>query len=145
MEQKVLGKFDILKSKTLKKELVEVPEWGGSVWVQEMTAEQRDKFDNWVVKRKDGEASGMRLRVLIATVVDEHGKSMFTDLDIPDLKNHSSRATTRLSEVGLRLSGMTEEAKAEEIKNSEAALSGDSSLGSVENLDSPILTDLSKN
>jgi hypothetical protein len=134
MEQKVLGKIDILKSKILKKELIEVPEWGGSVWVQEMTAEQRDRFDNWVVKRNEGEASGMRLRVLIATVVD-----------VPYLKNHSSRATTRLSEAGMRLSGMSEEAKVEEIKNSEAAQSGDFSLDFVENSDLPTLTDLSQN
>lgn len=126
-----LSKLDILKVKELKQVLVAVPEWGGDVLVQEMTAEARDRFDQWVVKK--GETGGMRMRIVIATVVDENGKPMFTDLDIPDLARKSGKAIERLSDVGMRLSGMSEEAKVEEIKNSEPDPSVDSSSASVEN------------
>lgn len=126
-----LSKLDILKVKELKRELVNVPEWGGDVLVQEMTGEQRDRFDNWVVEKK--ETGGMRLRIVIATVVEESGKPMFTDLDIPDLASKSGKAIERLSDVGMHLSGMTEEAKKEEIKNSEEGPNADSSSVSVVN------------
>ncbi len=133
MSEKVLGKIDVLKVTNLQKELVAVPEWGGFVWVQEMDAASRDRFDAWVVKRAGNEVGGMRLRVLIATVVNEDGTPMFSDLDIPDLMKKSSRATSRLSDVGMKLSGMNEEAKVETVKNSEPAPSDDSSSNSVEN------------
>lgn len=126
-----LSKIDILKVKELKRELVNIPEWGGDVWVQEMTGVQRDRFDTWVVEKK--ETGGMRLRIVIATVVDEEGKPMFSDIDIPDLASKSGKAIERLSDVGMRLSGMTEEAKKEEIKNSEEDLNDDSSSVSVVN------------
>jgi hypothetical protein len=126
-----LSKLDILKVKELKRELVNVPEWGGDVWVQEMTGVQRDRFDTWVVEKK--ETGGMRLRIVIATVVDEEGKPMFSDIDIPDLASKSGKAIERLSDVGMRLSGMTEEAKKEEIKNSEEDLNVGSSSASVVN------------
>ena len=124
-EQSMLDKKAILKADKLAKELVHVPEWGGSVWVQEMTAVQRDMFDQWVMTKKEG-VGGMRLRVLIATVVDDSGKPMFSDLDIPDLNKKSSRATTRLSDVGLRLSGRDTESKEDLVKNSKAVPSDDS-------------------
>ena len=132
MSEKVLGKIDVLKVTELQRELVAVPEWGGSVWVQEMDAAARDRFDAWVVKRAGNEVGGMRLRVLIATVVNEDGTPMFSDLDIPDLMKKSSRATSRLSDVGMKLSGMNEEAKVETVKNSEPAPSDDSFSNSVE-------------
>jgi len=127
-EQNVLNKKAILKADKLAKELVPGPEGGGAVWVQEMTAVQRDMFDQWITTKKEG-VGGMRLRVLIATVVDEEGKPMFSDLDIPDLNKKSSRATTRLSDVGLRLSGMDTEVQEDLVKNSEAVPSDDSVSG----------------
>jgi hypothetical protein len=142
----VLGKKDIFKAQELRKELVSVPEWGGDVWVQEMDAEQRDLFDRWIVQRdmKDENGKyiypehrngGMRLRVLIATVVDENGKLMFSDLDLPDLANKSGKVVARISDVGMKLSGMSEESKAEMTKNSEPVPSEDSSLDSASNLE----------
>jgi len=133
MGEKVLGKFDVLKATELKRELVPVPEWGGSVWVQEMDAATRDRFDAWVVKKESNEVGGMRLRVLIATVINEDGTLMFSDLDIPDLMSKSSRATSRLSDVGMILSGMNEEAAAATTKNSKPVPNDDSSSDSVVN------------
>ena len=128
---KVLSKMDVIRNKELKKVLVDVPEWGGSLWVQEMTGEQRDRFDRWVTEKADG-VGGFRVRVLIATVVDEEGIPLFSDLDIPDLNKKSGKAVAKLSDKGMELSGMTEGAKEVEIKNSEAVLKEDSSSVSVE-------------
>jgi len=125
VEQKILGKMDILRIKTLKKQLVPVPEWGGSVWIQEMTAAARDNFDNWVVESKK-DRIGMRARIVVATAIDEEGKPIFSELDIQDLLVKSSDVIVRLADVGMELSGMNEAAKVEAVKNSEAALKEDS-------------------
>ena len=130
---KVLGKLDVLRAKKLKRELVPVPEWGGSIWVQEMTAEERDRFDSWVIGRKTGDQTGMRLRVVLHTAINADGSMMFSELDLDDLGGKSGCAVTTLSNAGLKLSGMSEEAKSEEIKNFVAEESGDSSSDSAEN------------
>ena len=137
---KVIGKMDVLRAKKLKRELVPVPEWGGSIWVQEMTAEERDQFDSWVVGKKAGDQTGMRLRVLLHTAINEDGTMMFSELDLDDLKIKSGCAVTTVSNAGLRLSGMSEEAKVEETKNSVAEESGDSSSNSAVTLDAPTQT-----
>jgi len=142
----VIGKNNILKAVELKRELVPVPEWGGDVWVQEMDAEQRDFFDRWIVQRDmkdengkyiypEHRSGGMRLRILIATLVDENGKLMFSDLDLPDLAKKSGKVVARLSDVGMKLSGMSDESKADLTKNSEPVPNEDSSLDSVSNLE----------
>jgi len=115
-----LGKMDILKPRELKKKLVDVPELqeGAQIWIQEMSADARDQFDNWVVGSKTRD--GMRARVLIATAIDDEGKLMFSELDIPDLLKMSGKAMVRLADAGMELSGMNEPAKVEVIKNSEA-------------------------
>ena len=117
-ETKVLTKKDILRITELKKQMVDIPEWGGSVCVQEMTGEARAEYDKWLVEK--GNVGGMRVRVLIATVIDpETGKPMFSELDIPDLLSKSSLAIERISDVGGDLSGLSEKKKGEQIKNSE--------------------------
>lgn len=131
---KVLDKKSVLKAGNLQKQLVEVPEWGGAVWVQEMTALARDRFDAWLMdNRENKNSAGIRVQVVVATVVDENGKPMFNDLDVGDLNSKSSKAINRIAEVGMRLSGLSEAVVEEEVKNYEAAQSGDSSSGSVVN------------
>jgi hypothetical protein len=112
-----LTKNDILKQKKLKTEIVDIPEWGGSIIVQEMTAAQRDSFEAWTLSQGEGNTKGMRVAILIHTVVDENGKQIFTDLDMPDLAKKSGVIIDKIAAVGLRLNGMTEEAVEEEVKN----------------------------
>ncbi len=128
---KLLSKADLLKPDALKRELVDVPEWGGSVWVQEMSAGNRDRFDKWITSQASSDMYGMRLRVCIHTVCDEKGKLMFSDLDIPDLAAKSGRAIKRLSDVGLRLSTLGEDDHEELVKNSETVQKEDSPSDSV--------------
>lgn len=127
----VLSKLDVLKKHELKKQLVEVPEWGGSLWVQEMTGESRAEYDVWLSSRPG--IGGLRFRIVIATVVDESGKPLFTDLDIPDLMTKSAAAIERLAEVGAALSGLGPKRLEEKVKNSEAEPSDVSPSGSAKN------------
>lgn len=101
----VLSRKQIMKSTDLKKKLIDIPEWGGSVWIQEMTGEQRILFDKWVIANNEAQSESL-LRLIVATAVDEEGKLLFTDLDIPDLMKLSAVALERLSDTGAELSGM---------------------------------------
>jgi len=118
METKILTKRDVLKQKTLKTETVDIPEWGGSLIVQEMTAAQRDSFEDWVLSKGDDKSSkGTRVAIIINTVVDENGKPFFTDLDALELGKKPGIIIDRIASVGLRLSGMSEGSIKEEVKN----------------------------
>jgi hypothetical protein len=129
-----LNKKAILKRLgILARESVEVPEWGGKVWVQEMTAEQRDAFDDWILRSgEESDKSSLRARVVSLCAVDEDGKRLFSDLDIPDLKRMSSKAIGRVARKAFDLSGFSEGVVADMEKNSEAVLSDDSTSDSAE-------------
>jgi hypothetical protein len=131
-----LTKIDILKPRPLKTEIVPVPEWGGEVIVQEMTAAQRDEFETFALMKreaKDESPKGIRVSIIINTVVDENGKPLFTDLDAPDLAKKPGTIIDRIASVGLRLSGMTEAVVEEQSKNSETVPVESSSSDSVVN------------
>ena len=117
--KKTLSKKDIWKVKSLRKQLVDVPEWGGSIWVREMTGESRAEYDKWLVEK--GNVGGMKVRIVIATAIDEDGKPMFNEIDIPDLLSKSHRAIERIANVGADISGLTFVAREEVRKNSETA------------------------
>lgn len=69
---------------------IEVPEWGGSVFIRGMTIDDAD----YVASIKDDNQIG--LKIIVRMVVDENGKQLFTDKDIPALKKKSIRAITRV-------------------------------------------------
>lgn len=130
---KVLTKKDLLKKAgDLKTEAVEVPEWDGVVMVKEMTAAQRDEFDDWILKSGDNRAS-FRAKVVAMCAVDEEGKPLFSPLDIPDLSKTSSKALGRISKKIFEISGFSQESVAVIEKNSEPVQSEDSNLDSAKN------------
>ncbi len=118
---KVLGKIDFLKTRILKSETVEIPEWGGCFIVQEMTGTQRDNFEAYVLSQKQSEEDkdhrGIRTAIIINTVVDEQGKPLFSDLDAADISSKPASILDRIAGVGLRLSGMKQAVIEKEIKN----------------------------
>ena len=128
-----LSKRDFLKSRAPKTRDVEIPEWGGTVTVQEMTAEQRDEFDEYVISmREENKVKGLRAVVVSICTVDEYGKRIFTDLDIPDLQKKSATIIGRISDEAMKLSGLSEEDVEERVKNSETGPASDSSSSSAE-------------
>lgn len=109
----VLTKDDILQAKDIEKELVEVPEWGGSVYVRGMTGEERDKFEAGIVQMrgKDQTLNMVNIRAKLAgmTICDEEGKRLFSDAEISKLAGKSAIALQRIFSVARRLSGIGDE------------------------------------
>ena len=94
----------------LKTETVEVPEWGFPVVVREMTGEQRGKWMTEVgINKKQHLAETM---AVIACVRDaETGEPLFAAADRDTLAGTSGAVISRLSEIALRISGLSKEAE----------------------------------
>jgi hypothetical protein len=122
MEQ--LTRDQILSAPDLKKERVEVPEWGGFVWVRGLTALERDRYDESLLKRVKGrrliDATGARAKLVALTVTNEAGQRIFSDADVEALNAKSAAPIDRLFTVAQRLSAVTEEQIEDLVKNSES-------------------------
>lgn len=117
-----LSKDQIVEAADLTTEDVLVPEWGGTVRVKAMTGAQRDRFE--AAMRES--SKDYRSKLAATTIVDEHGKRMFTDAEIAELGKKSSSALSRITVVALRLSRITKAETSELEKNSESGRSGSS-------------------
>lgn len=117
----MLTRDQILAIKDIVKEEVEVPEWGGSVFVRTMTGTERDALENSVViqkgKKRTTNMENFRAKVVAHSVCDEKGDLLFTEADIEALSQKSSSALQRLFDVAARLSGLTAEDAEELTKN----------------------------
>lgn len=125
----ILSKDAILGASDIQTEDVPVPEWGGTVRVAAMDGLARDRF---IELQGEGKAalSEFHARVLVACVVGEDGKLLFSADDAELLRSKSSAALDRVVEVAIRLNKLGADAVEESVKNSGAAPSGDSGSGS---------------
>ena len=104
----MLTKDQILSAQDLQREEVDVPEWGGKVWVQAMTGTARDAFEAGILKGGKLESHNLRAKLAVASIVDDKGAPMFTESDIDKLGGKSAAALDRISAVAQRLSGLSE-------------------------------------
>src|SRR5690606_19506049 len=129
----VLNREAILAAKDLPRELVEVPEWGGAVYVRALTGAERDQFEASIVEQRGRDVRmamrNIRAKLVALTVVDEDGQRNFTDDDVAALGGKSAAALDRLFAVAQRLSGLSKEDVEELAKNSESGQSADSISG----------------
>lgn len=120
-EVKILTRAEILAADDLPRELVDVPEWGGSVYVRGLTAMERSEFENLMLglenrRIKVGKSDDMtiqmdmrvlRVRLSALCMVDEKGNRLFGDDEVEELGRKSADALNRIFVVAQRLSGMT--------------------------------------
>ena len=126
-----LSREQILQADDRVTEEVEVPEWGGTVTVKNLTGKERDDYEaSIVLQTRAGVKVNMaqaRAKLLVKTVVDGEGELLFTEKDIAALGDKSGSALQRVFEVASRLSGLSAEDVEELLGNSEA----DQSDGSI--------------
>ena len=121
---KLLNRDAILQAQDLDRELVEVPEWGGAVYVRAMTGTERDAYERRMVTVR-GDKPGvnldglvnMRAWVAATCIVDEKGERIFSEKDVRALGRKSAAALDRIYAVAMRLSGLTAEDLEELEKN----------------------------
>ena len=116
---------------TPKMKKVEIPEWGGHVFVRELTAHGRDRFEDVMfafntetgkVEMRQGQQR--RTFFLVLTVCDENGDAVFTDEDISWLSEMEFSVIDRIYQEAQKINGMTVE---KATKNSESPSGGNSS------------------
>lgn len=102
---------------TLPREKVKA--FGDEVWVQGLTASERDEFEASCME-PDGSTNvrGMRSRLITYCVVDEDGKRLFQPTDALKIGNLPAVQIVRVSDVAMRLSGLLKEDLKELEKNS---------------------------
>lgn len=109
---RILTKEAILAADDLPRELVNVPEWGGDVFVRTMTGTDRDAFEASLIG-KEGRMENVRARLVSLALCNEAGERMFDDAEIAALGKKSARALDRVFNVAQRLNGIgTEQVEA---------------------------------
>lgn len=118
---KILSRDDILKVDDTKRELVNVPEWGGSVWVYGMSAKERDAFEETMLEGKGKNMkrnlANLRARLCARCICDDKGQRIFKGEFVAALGEKSAKAVERIFPVAQRLSGMTDEDVEDMVKN----------------------------
>ena len=132
-----LTKAAILDADDLPRKRVDVPEWGGVVYVRSMTGAERDAFNAALIDAggDDGRVNFANLRAgLVAlTVVDENGARLFEDGDAEALDGKSFAALDRVASAAQRLNALSDDDVDALVKNSDAGPKGASSSRSRAN------------
>lgn len=114
MSQPLLSGAQIKSAPDLKEEIVEVPEWGGSVRLVQMTAAESGEFSK-ELHTLSGEDSGMFL-MLVYSAKNEEGVRILTIDDVPELKKKNVNVLIRLQRKALELNSWGKEGL-ERLKN----------------------------
>lgn len=99
----MLTREQILSAEDRVRELVEVPEWGGAVYVAVMSGTARDAWEAALIKDGKPDLEHMRAKLAAATVTDEAGDCLFSAADVAALSARSSVALDRIVAVARRL------------------------------------------
>ena len=122
----------ILQADDATRESVDVPEWGGSLFVRVMDGKERDAFENWFLQaRETKNYVGFRARLTAATACDDSGVLLFKPDDIPALELKSSSALQRVYDAAMRLNRMSKDDQDDLEKNLEATTANSSSSDSL--------------
>lgn len=103
MGKKILSAADILAADDMKLVEVDVPEWGGTVYLRPLSAlealELRES-DN-----TDRKHSAMKLTFLCCC--NEDGSQMFTNEDVEKLSKKSLSAMLKIQKVAMQINGLS--------------------------------------
>lgn len=102
-----LSRASILAADDLKREEVDVPEWGGTVYIAAMTGAMRDAWEASLAPGGKLDIGNIRARLVAYAAVDEAGARLFGDADAEALGRKSAAALDRCAKVAQRLNGLT--------------------------------------
>ena len=104
----MLTRDQILKTGgSLKRETVDVPEWGGKVIVTELTGRERDSWEDSVLDEDEKMSrDNIRAKLIVRAVIDEDGNRIFKDDDADAVGDLSGAAISSLFSVASKLSGL---------------------------------------
>ena len=110
MTQTLLSAAAIKAARDITHEIVEVPEWGGSVLLQQMNAAEATHFGTVMEKLKSVEGysprDGMYMMLIYSARESVDGPLIFTEEDLPELRLKSIDVLNRLQRIALRINKM---------------------------------------
>ena len=109
-KQKRLSRQEILDLSDAEVREVDIPEWGTTINLRTLTALEATSFAE---SYKRGDKDGA-IRMLVISAVDEDGKLMFTEADIPSLQKKSMKVILRLQNAAMELNGLRDRKVVEE-------------------------------
>lgn len=112
-DKKFLTAQDILDADDMAVVEVDVPEWGGTIRLRPMSAEEVIAFNE---ENKDANKKHAALRVTAACAVDEAGNRLFTSKQMESLAKKSLAAFMRIQKVAMRINGLDDK-EVKEVKN----------------------------
>ena len=114
----MLTRAGILAYSDIAQEVVEVPEWGGFLYVRGLTGTERDSFEqsimNSTAKGKERKIENLRAQLVVRAACNEDGTPIFNAGDVKNLGNKSAAALDRVYGAAAKLSGLSAE-DAEEL------------------------------
>jgi len=98
---------------------VEVPEWGLTVWIKQLTVGERDSFEAeaFAARKGDGLMDNPRSKFLVRTLCDESGKPLCKPEEFAELAALSSKPMERLFEEAQKHNRLTNDDVEELAKN----------------------------
>lgn len=118
---KILTLADMLATE-LECDEVDCPEWGGVVYIQELTATDRTTMTKRLSNGRGGvdwnKIDGFAPFLLVHGVLNPDGNLYLSNDDAKALCRRSSKIVDRIAKAIARLSGLTKEAQVEKVKNS---------------------------
>jgi hypothetical protein len=118
---KGLMRDQILDADDMKLQTVEVPEWGGTVFVRVMSGAARDSWEvDTFISNGDDELANrhnIRARMVSRAACDEDGVRLFSDADVEELGKKSSIALDRVYAAAFAINKLNREDIEELEKN----------------------------
>lgn len=111
-----LSRDDILGKLKLAVEEVQVPEWGGSVFVREMSGEERDAWEA-IAFAEGNKAANVRATLAATCICDADGKRLLSDADVSALGKTSAAALDRVFDAALRINRLRKKDYEDSAKN----------------------------
>jgi hypothetical protein len=129
----MLTRDEILNNSDLPIQEVEVPEWGGAVFVRGLSGRERDEYELSMISMRGGNPSlsmfNARAKLVQLGCVDEDGKQLFAKSDVVALGRKNATALDRVYNIIRQLSGLSTEDVKELTSNFMSTLSVDSTSG----------------
>jgi hypothetical protein len=104
----ILSLEDIKSVDDSGRELLEIPEWGGEVYVRGLTGAQRASFEDAVINKKS--MKDIRRKIVLECVVDDEGKPLFTAKDGSWITSKSATAIEKIFVKVMDISGLGDDA-----------------------------------
>jgi hypothetical protein len=102
----------ILQADDLPTRCLHIPEWKTTVRIRTLTGGERDRFEG---RQARDPYTDVRARLAVLCMVDEDGRNLFSEEDIPALSAKSSKALDRIFAASVQLNGISKQ-DLEELK-----------------------------